>query len=458
MVKKVFCVLSIAIFTNVIAVAEPTIKVDERFELTSIAFRLAGAREFTYEYLEGYNQKINSYFKPYQSHKLIDFIKQIRERNGIGFDAVSNITSYLVIDNGKIIFHKNANLNKLFIEDTRWDRDVAEKFVFLLNAFYRDTKFNRFYRSNLSLYGYIEASMIKTMCEIKVSWFESFFGEKLQNANVIVSLVNGASNYSATLPLNDGSEVINVIVGCTSTEEPMFDDSHKNVIIHEFCHHFVNPVVDEYLDQLLPYAQKVYPHVKNMLNKWAYKSDTTMLYENFVRLSTHLYKNLEVDDYDMVSDELKGFVWMRNQKKYYNSQSFWVQNYFKDFMPQMVSYWEFMSGNIEKEINEFQMRHPRIVSIYPANNSIVDSKTDEIVVTFSHPMRKEVSSVRSNPQDTTLLFPNTMGRHWRDDFTFVIPVKLDKGKSYGILLTDDFFESYLFYKLQESYYLKFSTK
>ena len=91
MVKKVFCVLSIAIFTNVIAVAEPTIKVDERFELTSIAFRLAGAREFTYEYLEGYNQKINSYFKPYQSHKLIDFIKQIRERNGIGFDAVSKI-------------------------------------------------------------------------------------------------------------------------------------------------------------------------------------------------------------------------------------------------------------------------------------------------------------------------------------------------------------------------------
>ena len=49
-----------------------TCKVDERMELTSIVFRVAGIEEFTNDNIPEYAKAIDSWFGKYKSHKLID--------------------------------------------------------------------------------------------------------------------------------------------------------------------------------------------------------------------------------------------------------------------------------------------------------------------------------------------------------------------------------------------------
>ena len=72
--------------------------VDERFELTSIAARLAGYQEYCQGAIPEYNAAIDEFFAPYREHGLVAFMQQMRQDNSLAYDAIPLATQTLVID------------------------------------------------------------------------------------------------------------------------------------------------------------------------------------------------------------------------------------------------------------------------------------------------------------------------------------------------------------------------
>lgn len=66
-------------------------KVDERVELMSIVFRLAGNPEYNDENNKRYADDIESYFSAYKNSDLILYAKSLRENRGISYDAVMSM-------------------------------------------------------------------------------------------------------------------------------------------------------------------------------------------------------------------------------------------------------------------------------------------------------------------------------------------------------------------------------
>lgn len=74
-------------------------KVDERFKLTSIVCRLAGAPEYMQCRVPEYAENIDSYFETYSQHPLISYMQEIRNEYGISYDAISSLAYATVIEN-----------------------------------------------------------------------------------------------------------------------------------------------------------------------------------------------------------------------------------------------------------------------------------------------------------------------------------------------------------------------
>ena len=77
-------------------------KVDERFELTSIAFMLAGAPEYNQCGVRSYKQDIQNQFEKYKSDNSIKYMRELNQAHGIGYNAITNVADLLQIKNGII--------------------------------------------------------------------------------------------------------------------------------------------------------------------------------------------------------------------------------------------------------------------------------------------------------------------------------------------------------------------
>ena len=68
----------IVICLSISCFAQMRAAVDERMELTSIVFRIAGAEEFVNDQMQEYGEAIDRWFGKYSSHELIDHIRKMR--------------------------------------------------------------------------------------------------------------------------------------------------------------------------------------------------------------------------------------------------------------------------------------------------------------------------------------------------------------------------------------------
>lgn len=163
-------------------------KVSESFELTSIVFRLAGAKEYVNNDIPAYAKDIDDYFAKYDTHEIVDYIKELREKHHIGYDAVSAAAALIEINNRKVRIKPGTDAETISNYDDRWSGFRFKKFVTLLDHFYKATRFNDFFLQHSGLYKIAEERMDKLLSWIDVQWFESFFGEKLLHVRVIPML------------------------------------------------------------------------------------------------------------------------------------------------------------------------------------------------------------------------------------------------------------------------------
>lgn len=420
-------------------------KIDERVELLSIVFRLANANEYNSKIFKLYTDKIENHFEKYKNHELIKFVKKIRKKNGIAFDAVMNMAIHL---------DSAPKFNPLVkftdkIPDERWGLSNAKKFIKLLYAFYKDAHCKEFFKDNANLYAIVSNKFHPIFERIDLNWYKSFYGNEPKEKFFIVNgLGNGGGNYGPDIVFNNGRKEVYAIMGTWSVDSlgmAKFDlNDYFPTILHEFNHSFVNDLIEKNIKNFEITGEKIYAVVGKQMQYQAYGNYKIMLSEALVRASVikymkdHNFKKEEIDE--EIQDQLNnGFFWineLENELEKYSKQRDKYPT-LESYIPKIILAYQDYANNILEYEKINDKDRPNIVSIneFKNFNQNVNSKINVITINFDKPLKGEGYSIDYGIKGKTF-FPKFGKIKYSDDRKSVImEVKLIKNKEYQFIVT-----------------------
>lgn len=441
-------------------------KVDQRVELMSLVFRLAECREYNSQRFANYAQGIESYFKAHKDHELMKYIKTIRRKRGIGFDAVM----FMAISMSDSYPFKPLVPFSKEIPEQRWGKKAATQFLKLLNQFYVDANCAEFFKKNQTLYTQASERFTKVYNELDLSWYQKFYGEKPKGEFRIVNgLGNGGGNYGPKT-LMDGKEIVYAIMGTWMVDDagmPKYPiDNYFPTLLHEFNHSFVNHVVEKFHNQLANSGKIIFKPVKARMNAQAYGTWQTMYAEAIVRAG--VIKYLQDHDYepDFVQSRLnseinRGFLWtaelVAELERYDNNRDKYPS--LESFMPEIIKFFDQVAQNVGQLEKEVEKRTPKVVQIKPFKNGSQEVATslNTIVVLFDQPLKGRGYSVNKGAKGKKA-FPEIEEVTYSEDKKSVsIKLKLKPNKTYQFVLTGSYFKSVHGYGIKD-YEINFKTK
>jgi hypothetical protein len=367
----------------------------------------------------------------------------MRRSNGVSYDAVAGMAVHLTDV-------KSLKLSVPFDPwpaalDKRWatKRDV-EKFLSALRRFRDETKFEAFFAKQAPLYDLAVKRMRAVLAgDAGFEWFERFFGARpTARFSLVLGMLNGGQCYGPRVVTVDGTEELYCVLGVWQTDadgKPEFTRDMLGIVAHEFCHSFVNPLLNLHGYTLAAAGKRIFPAVREAMVRQAYVDWPTMMKESLVRACVVRYilatrgpaaAKSEAEDQVKLS-----FAWVpklaallgeyeKDRKKYRNLAA---------FLPKIVEFFDAWAAGMPDP--------PKVVSMVPANGaSGIDPAVTEIRVTFDRPMDTTgYSFVGGGPT-----FPTTTGRaSWTPDGkTVVLPVKLTPNHRYEFWLNSGRFQAF----------------
>ena len=275
--------------------------VDERFELASVIFRLAGREEYSVSNTD-YQKEVAEKFAEFATHKAVEYAKGLP----LGYDAVLKFAvhiEHIEIEksDGKFIFIED--ISSLF--DGRWNNESAKKFLELFNDFYIDTNYAEFYNSHVPYFEEITQNFIdETYGKIELEWFRKYIDPA--NLRFILSpsanggygaMVNdkifyGLSEYGVWELIvqeyyNNDNEIVEKI---NSGEWDYYLVLYYSglVIVHEYCHSFANPLAEKLYNENLEFKKWCDDSLEGVKDK-SYNSGLVIAGEYITRACTLLY-------------------------------------------------------------------------------------------------------------------------------------------------------------------------
>lgn len=417
-------------------------RVDQRVELLSIVFRLAGNPEYNTTDNVNYVKQIHQHFDQFTDHPLIKFAKSLRDSSGIGYDAVMSMAVHL--KQPPLLDAVGAFSGGL--PDKRWNVATSEKFVSLLKQFYKDAGCNAFFKAQASAYATAEERFLELFKKLDVNWYYKFFGKSPDESfNIIIGLGNGGSNYGPHLNLPGQQKKVYAIIGSgtfDSTGAPVYGiASYLPTLIHEFNHSFINYLGDDYEQQLRGPGEIIYKKEAAKMGRQAYGEWKTMMNEALVRAAVIRYLYAHETDTLIADKELKqqlarGFVWMRplvNLLGQYEKQRASYPS-LESFMPQIVKFYAGVAPNINTYDNDYLRHCAQLLSVEPfkKGDSSVNAGITEITFNFD----KRLDGVRyffGPGKKGAGHYPKPLGfRFANDNKSIVMKVALQPNTEYQV--------------------------
>ena len=385
-------------------------KVDERVELMNVVFRLAGAQEYSFKYAKQYTEDMEQWFGPYREDTLVRYVKRLRGSLGTGYDAVASMAISLQGKGGAYRLPENAKaLEELYegTDDTgRWNRWNAPVFVKMLNDFYKKTDFAGFFKSHKKWYEAMEKRFNENI-GFNRSWYAGFYGEPSDSEyRIIIGCANGPGNYGPRTYDEKGNKTAYAVMGCWSFGDDGIavfgkDSGHAGVLIHEFNHSFVNPMLEAANAgvRLKDAGDKIMKYVGKEMAAQAYPGFETVLKESVVRAAVVRYMRDNGYTQDEIDTEIAqqralSFLWIEGLDSLLGVYSAQRDKYpvFHDFYPRIEEFFNDVAENIESMHEEFLRKQPRVVALSPDINGRddVDPATAELKISFSRPLFTDV--------------------------------------------------------------------
>lgn len=438
--------------------------VDERVELLSVVFRLAGNPEYNMNTLPAYSADIDRYFGPYGDHPAVKLARTLAEKNGAYFDAVMSMA---------ISLSPPPELEPLVaftpdVPDRRWGLANAEKFLPLLRDFYRDSKFAGFYAAHQTMYRTAETRFASTLGSVDFGWYSRFYGKAPDlTYHLILGMNNGGGNYGPHLvPARGGIELFSII-GCWTHDDagnPTYplDQGYLATIIHEFNHSFVNPAVDDHWKDFVG-AELVNGAVADQMKLLAYGDAKTMVDESLVRAAVIVYFSDHGEDSQkrIRQEQRQGFFWMdelvEEVKRYEARRAQYTT--FSSFVPQIALFYRDLATHLTEKVAAFRAKSAHVVGMepFPNHSQDVAPSVQAITIVVDKPLDPSSYSINygmGGSEHYPVAGKPTFGDGGRQ---IVVPVQLKPNQAYSFVLGSTAFVTLDGYPLAR-YTVDFKTK
>ncbi|MCK4346893.1 MAG: DUF4932 domain-containing protein, partial [Bacteroidales bacterium] len=255
-----------------------------------------------------YKDDIDHYFEAFKDHPAIACIESLVSA---GFTHDAPVEFMLYHSDPPEFVQKNPYSDYL-IGRARGEENLIE-FTDALRDFALKTNFMRFYQAHKALYDTLIAE-VKSLLEGKayIQVLEDFYGESRNSYDVILPPLF-AGGYGITVESKKGYDIYGVIGPCSLRDKRVTFACLgylESIILHEWSHSFVNPLVDQNLDRFKE-SIALFEPIKGMMRNQAYPSWRISLYEHIVRAcEIHIRANLYEDfkkDKPLRRQEGKGF-------------------------------------------------------------------------------------------------------------------------------------------------------
>ena len=363
---KTIILFLFALFTACICEKAQSItpQVNENVELMSILSRMAGFPEYNMDMAGQYIKDMDNYFKDNTDHPAVQYMKGLRNKYGISFDAVMSMAIHLDNQNGtlSLVEEDIPTLEK------RWKSVDKDEFLSYLNNFYKDTNFNEFFKAHKDLYNRgLKSYQDNVLKHFDIDWYADFYGNEPQETfSVIIGFCNGGSNYGVKRQLTGKRKEVFALVGYYVDKEdtPMYNKEYLPTLIHEFNHSFINHYLDEnqypdFVKELEPAATDLFMSSRWSMAKQAYGNWKTVINESLVRAAVICYmldkeyKPEEIRN-ELIEQVQRNFRWMPELvsllRKYEKEQSKYGN--FENFYPHVI---DFFNDYQEKENKRFDV-------------------------------------------------------------------------------------------------------
>jgi len=448
MKKLFFCavLLSVSLYTSAKENQVPDKpKVDNRVELMSIVFRLAGRAEYTNTDFKLYTNKIEEHFNKFRDHELIGYVKSVMNERGLGYDAVMSMAVNL---DKNLFLKKDITGNSL---DKRWGVECANKFTILLRKFYKDAACEEFFKSNAEFYKEAQKRFLPVYEQIDINWYKTFYGNGASEKFTIINgLGNGQGNYGISVNYKDGTKEAYAIMGAWSTDSlglPVFKiDDYFPTLLHEFNHSFINHINAKQSDLLKDSGEQLFPLVESEMRSQAYGDWLTMMNEALVRacvikyMKDHNYADASIKNETKAQID-RGFFWIGELVGELDKYSLQRDTYpsLESFVPRLAEeYKRYVAAGLAKE-----SRRPKVASIAEFSNGDknLSPSIKTITINFDKPLTGKGYSVlygQLGPGG----FPKVLKIEYTPgNMSVVMSVELLPQKAYQFILTGKSFKS-----------------
>ena len=333
-------------------------RVSEEVELMSALARTAGYEEYAMNLGGSYTADIDSCMGPCRTHPAVAFMQEIRRTNGISYDAVMSMALLLKYCDGRFVLMPQQET----MLDKRWATVDKERFLALLSDFHARSRFRDFFVAHEPLYAAgIAAFRESIMTGFDQTWYADFYGTEAQETfTVVIGFCNGGQNYGIRRHLEGGPEEAVSVIGYVvdSNGVPQYDGSYLALLIHEFNHSFVNPLLTDHAALLERSGKILLATTRYAMAVQAYGNWQTLLNESLVRAATICY--MQAHDYPlrtvkaMLVEELsRNFYWMPELvgllHEYERERSAYPT--FASFCPRIAA---FFDGVAETQVNRIE--------------------------------------------------------------------------------------------------------
>ena len=413
---------------------------DECVDLVATVWRLSGAREYSRCDVPNYAHEVDSVFAAYKEHPVVQLARQYPQESGIGYDAVASYGLHLTVtENGDIVLNDNFAEGGDASFD-RWTERQKKDFLEPLNDFYRTSHFHDWYLGKKDFHAQVEEAFNAINEKVDYSWFSSYFGPQSGSSfRIVLSLLVGPNNYGCSARLKDGSNALSPVIGCCQLDgngEVYYNaNAVLSIVIHEFCHHYCNPLNDQFWPLMSKSAEKVYKEREEQMRQSAYGSALTMMNETFVRASVIRYMKIhypQVDESALIkAEEEQGFILTQTLcealKQYEQQRDKYAT--MNDFMP---VYAQSVNDFDLKQYKKQQKELAKLNATYKVNikngAKNVPSGLFHLVIKFSKPM---VDGIALYNSFSGADFPPFKSYAWRDDKTLEVVFLLEPSHQYG---------------------------
>ncbi len=340
--------------------------VNENVELMAILSKLAGFREYSMDMAGQYTNDINSHFQEQKNHPAVLYMRELRQKHGISYDAVMSMAVHLEKHEGKLqmISEEVSTLEK------RWEGVAKEKFLALLNQFYNDSRFYSFFESHQAIYQRgIQSYQENVLKYLDIDWYARFYGKApKEKFSVIIGFCNGGGNYGINRHVKGKKKEVFAVAGYYVNEEgtPMYSKDYLPTIIHEFNHSFVNYLLDSslfpnHVDKLENAGTRLFQSSRWAMQNQAYGNWQTVINESIVRAAVICYMLDNEYEKEAVKEELneqiqRNFRWMPELVSLFRKYERKQQKYqsIEEFYPHIISFFTTYADKEDKEINSIK--------------------------------------------------------------------------------------------------------